>query len=174
MSHDGTKFTYTNRLASSDGDGSRREDWFDCACCPPNVLRNMGFLGGYLWNHRIVDNDNDNRDVEINVYLYASATLAFKVGDEGVKLTQETEYPRDGKVAFHLDAPSTTTINVTIKLRIPAWAKDWSVRTITYNPDPPHIICSNKTNNTRAFHRRSHQLYLSPPISVSSPYHLRT
>lgn len=141
MSYDGTNFTYTNRLCSSDGDGSRREDWFDCACCPPNVLRNMGFLGGYLWNHKIIGNDTGN--VEINVYLYASATLAFKVGegDEEAKLTQEAEYPHDGKVTFHLETSSTTTMNVTIKLRIPAWAKeDWLVRTISYNPNPRHII----------------------------------
>jgi len=139
MSHDGTKFTYTNRLASSDGDGSRREDWFDCACCPPNVLRNMGFLGGYLWNHRIVD----NTCAEINVYIYASATLAFKVGDHQVKLSQETEYPRTGKIVFHLDSPSK--IRVTIQLRIPSWAKDWEVCVIlaSYTTSMLTQLCSS-------------------------------
>lgn len=34
MGSDGTSFTYTNHLASSEADLSKREEWFECACCP--------------------------------------------------------------------------------------------------------------------------------------------
>ena len=48
MSSDGRQFTYVNQLASSDTDLSQRAKWFTCACCPPNVTRLLGYIGGYL------------------------------------------------------------------------------------------------------------------------------
>ncbi|PVH68234.1 glycoside hydrolase family 127 protein [Cadophora sp. DSE1049] len=42
MSLDGKEFTYVNQLASSGQDKSAREEWFDCACCPPNLTRLFG------------------------------------------------------------------------------------------------------------------------------------
>ncbi|KAJ0127088.1 Uncharacterized protein HZ326_29810 [Fusarium oxysporum f. sp. albedinis] len=50
MSLDGKAFTYVNQLGSSESDKSVREEWFWCACCPPNVTRLYGSLGGYLWD----------------------------------------------------------------------------------------------------------------------------
>lgn len=52
MSLDGKRFTYVNQLASSDSDLSKREEWFTCACCPPNVTRLLGYLGGCLWTSK--------------------------------------------------------------------------------------------------------------------------
>jgi uncharacterized protein len=38
MSLDGTAFTYVNQLASSEEDRSIRQTWFECSCCPPNLM----------------------------------------------------------------------------------------------------------------------------------------
>jgi DUF1680 family protein len=48
MSLDGKSFTYVNQLGSSAADKNGREDWFWCACCPPNYSRLFGSIKGYL------------------------------------------------------------------------------------------------------------------------------
>lgn len=127
MSVDGKAFTYVNQLATSEEDESnKREEWFECACCPPNVARVLGHIGGYLWTAKT----NSERSATINVHLYASALLKYTL--EGtkseVKLRQTTIYPWEGSVDFELDTVSG--IEVDIKVRIPAWAGDaWEVIT---------------------------------------------
>lgn len=115
MSQNGQEFLYENHLASCPERPSTREAWFDCACCPPNLTRTIGMLGGYMWSTNVKDND-----VTINVHLYNPAELKFNVGGEEVKLIQETNWPWSNTVTLTLDAPPS--LNVTIKLRIPGWA----------------------------------------------------
>ncbi|MEM2183178.1 MAG: glycoside hydrolase family 127 protein, partial [Candidatus Bathyarchaeia archaeon] len=45
ISLDGKKYFYVNPLA--DRGAHRRQDWFECACCPPNVARLIASLPGY-------------------------------------------------------------------------------------------------------------------------------
>ena len=121
MSSDGKRFTYDNQLASSDADLSRREEWFTCACCPPNVLRLLGQIGGYVWTYK---SSQERNAADIVVNLYVSSTLKFEVGDTSVELMQESEYPWNGEVKFTL---SSHLPNVNIKLRIPGWATSFKV-----------------------------------------------
>jgi DUF1680 family protein len=126
MSLDGKKFTYDNQLASSDKTKSERNEWFWCACCPPNVTRLFGSLGGYLWHHTV-----EKDQVFINVHLYTNAELTFKVGDDTtVHLKQTTTWPASGSVSFELDV-SRGSLSVTTRLRLPAWSKGH------YNLEPP-------------------------------------
>jgi uncharacterized protein len=122
MSHDGKAFTYTNQLASSPSDLSERKDWFQCACCPPNVSRLMGYLGGFVWTHEIKEEGEAN----LKVHLYTSASINIPVGDAHVRVTQETDWPNDGKVKFSVDIPQGVRLNM--RLRIPAWAKEWTIK----------------------------------------------
>lgn len=116
MSQNGKEFLYENHLASCPARPSKRENWFDCACCPPNLTRTLGILGGYMWSSIIQGND-----VMINVHLYNSAVLTLDVGGQKVTLKQETSWPWGSPLVFTLDAPRT--VNVTIKLRVPGWVK---------------------------------------------------
>lgn len=130
MSYDGKRFTYVNQLASSDRDLSRREEWFTCACCPPNVLRLLGQIGGYVWTHY---NDTEKNAAEIIVHLYVSSTLEFDVAGEPVQLQQVSDWPWGGRVDFRLH---TSLRNVSIKLRIPGWAKDFHIANTDRFPRP--------------------------------------
>lgn len=116
MSQNGKEFLYENHLASCPVRPSKREEWFDCACCPPNLTRTLGMLGGYMWSSHIESND-----VTISVHLYNSAVLTLDVGGQKVTLKQETNWPWGGTITFTLDAPPS--VNVTINLRIPGWVK---------------------------------------------------
>ena len=123
MSHEGTKFTYVNQLASSDEDPSKREEWFTCACCPPNVMRLLGCIGGYIWTHKSAEASG----TQIDVHLYINSVLAFEAGEgERVELEQKSDYPWSGDITFKLRTPSKS---VALNVRFPAWAEDWSVST---------------------------------------------
>ncbi|SCO80132.1 related to DUF1680 domain protein [Fusarium oxysporum] len=116
MSLDGKSFTYINQLASSETDKNMREGWFWCACCPPNLTRLFGSLGGYLWDY-----GTEGNGVFVNVHLYTGAELQFKVGYSIVTLQQKTNWPWESKVDFELSSPSF--LQTTIRLRLPAWSK---------------------------------------------------
>lgn len=121
MSLDCMKFTYVNQLASSEEDLSERFGWFQCACCPPNVLRLLGMIGGYLWN---VSQSSESDIIQIDVHLYAPATLTFNTPAGQASLSQKCDWPRDGYIKFSLTG---TTQNIQLKLRIPAWTTSWTV-----------------------------------------------
>lgn len=122
MSLNGKGFTYENQLASSHKNKSIREEWFECSCCPPNVTRLFGSLGGYLWHF-----GNKGREAFINVHLYTTAKLQFEVEGAGVTLEQKSNWPWEGNVMFQLSAPET--VQTTVKLRISSWAKGQFVLT---------------------------------------------
>ena len=120
MNCTGKEFTYVNQLASSDEDPDRRQKWFTCACCPPNVTRTFGFLGGYLWSFQ-----THEASAAIQVHLFDSADLVFEVGKEQLKLHQESRWPWHGEIKFRLDAPES--VKTAISIRIPGWASGWTV-----------------------------------------------
>jgi DUF1680 family protein len=115
MSLSGSAFTYVNQLASSDQHASTREEWFEVSCCPPNLIRLFGTLGGYLWHFGGV-----NGEAFINVHLYTTAKLSFEVDGKEICLEQKSHWPWDGKVDFSLSGAEG--LKTVIRLRIPAWA----------------------------------------------------
>jgi DUF1680 family protein len=126
MSHDGTKFTYVNQLASSDQNLSTREEWFTCACCPPNVLRLLAQVGGYVYSHA------DGQD-QVNVHLYIPSEHKFMSGDDHpVTLVQKSDWPWSGQVEFELKTESSSR-DISVALRIPGWARSWKVSQPTYS-----------------------------------------
>jgi len=110
VSLDGDRFFYVNPLASR-GDHHRRP-WFDCACCPTNLVRFLPTIGGYLYAC-------DDRRIFVNHYVAGRAELA--VGDQTVGLSQETRYPWDGHIRLTVDLvrPAAFSLN----LRIPGWCQ---------------------------------------------------
>jgi DUF1680 family protein len=123
MSANGKQFTYVNQLASTETDLSKRAEWFTCACCPPNVARLLGYIGGYLWGHTV---DEKSKSVQVNVHLYSSATMKVPMGNTSIELEQKSNWPWEGKIDFSLR--NSSDIATTIKLRIPGWTVDWQVR----------------------------------------------
>lgn len=132
MSLDGKAFTYVNQLASSDEDLSQRHEWFECACCPPNVTRTLGFLGGYVWSQRIEESEKAASAI-VNVHLYTSAILRLetKGSNSGrIQIIQKTEWPWSGDVDFDISAEESgdVELELELRLRIPGWASEsWEV-----------------------------------------------
>ena len=111
----GTEFFYVNSLQLRDGaiaDEGRsivhgRRGWFDCACCPPNVMRTLSSLDQY-----VATSTEDG----LQLHLYATGTWS----GGGLTVEVETAYPHEGKVAVRiLEAPQG---EAALSLRVPAWA----------------------------------------------------
>ena len=121
MSTSGKEFTYVNQLASSDPDPDKRYSWFKCACCPPNVTRLLGYLGGYLWTSR----ENGDGSALVNVHMYGSASLNIPTKSGTAVLKQESNWPWEGNIRFSLESSSNSEVE--LKIRIPSWASEWKV-----------------------------------------------
>jgi DUF1680 family protein len=111
---DGDRFFYPNPL-ESDG-RHQRSAWFGCACCPSNVARFIPAIPGYLYS--VTDKD-------LYVNLYASNEADVRVGKNGVRITQETDYPWEGKVSITVVPADESRFSM--RLRIPGWARNEAI-----------------------------------------------
>jgi hypothetical protein len=115
ISLDGEKFFYVNPLASR-GD-HHRQDWFDCACCPPNIARLLASLGGYVYSCR-------PDALAIHLYVAGEVTAALPDGTE-IRVRQDTNYPWEG--AVRLSVESSTPRDFSLRLRLPGWCRRHSL-----------------------------------------------
>src|SRR5262249_42827029 len=88
VSTKGDRFFYVNRLASA-GDG-RDTRWTRASleCCPPNLVRFLAQMPGYIYAQ------DDRRTIYVN--LYVSSEADFRVDDDRLGLAVESGMPWDG------------------------------------------------------------------------------
>jgi hypothetical protein len=90
-----------------------RFDWIDTPCCPPNVVRLIASLGGYIYAHN---------DDELYVNLFIGSDAHVNLGGGRVRVEQQTRYPWDGDVKIRVDPDQPR--DFTIYVRIPGWTGD--------------------------------------------------
>ncbi|MCB0689068.1 MAG: glycoside hydrolase family 127 protein [Saprospiraceae bacterium] len=118
LSLDGEKFFYPNAL-ESDGlykfnqGACTRQSWFDCSCCPTNIIRFVPAIPGLIYS-KIADM------VYVNLYIGSHAEI--DVNGQMLSISQETNYPWDGKIKMSIKSSGQQPI--TVKLRIPGWARN--------------------------------------------------
>lgn len=116
----GDKFFYPNPLES---DGTHeRKPWFDCSCCPTNVVRFLPSLPGYVY---ALAKD------ELFVNLYIGNEASVNLNSNEIKLSQNTNYPWDGNVKINVEPKSPSKF--TISFRIPGWANNQPVPSDLYH-----------------------------------------
>jgi len=113
MSLDGTLYCYRNPLAFDPSTGDKiRNPWYDVTCCPPNLERTFGSLPGYFYS-----TSADG----IYLHLYDNSELNWHLENGvGLKVTQKTSYPWDGRVEITVTPAEASEF--TFYLRIPGWA----------------------------------------------------
>jgi len=117
VSLDGERFFYPNPLAA---DGRRafnqgqkaRSEWFDCSCCPTNIVRFLPSLAGSVYAQR-------DQDVYVNLFIAGKAELTANGVTLGLR--QETRYPWDGEVTLRVDP--ARPLPLALHVRIPGWAQ---------------------------------------------------
>jgi DUF1680 family protein len=118
ISLSGTEFFYPNALES---DGvykfnrgfCTREHWFDCSCCPTNLIRFIPAIPGLIYA-------TDKETLFVNLYIANTANVALS-GNK-IIAKQETSYPWDGKVKLSLSPEKEGSF--TVKMRVPGWARN--------------------------------------------------
>ena len=119
VSIDGTSFFYVNPLETM-GASTRRRDWFDPSCCPPNVARLFCSLGEYpfLVKKRKV---NGEWKVIVAVVLYMNCTAEIDLDGEKVTVIVKTDWPMTGKIEVHFE--NAQDVEIELRLRVHSWTK---------------------------------------------------
>ncbi|MGA2070462.1 MAG: beta-L-arabinofuranosidase domain-containing protein [Sedimentisphaerales bacterium] len=120
VSLSGDRFFYVNPLESNGH--HRREPWFGCACCPPNIARFIASLPGYVFA-------KTDDTVYVNMFAACEGTVQLK--NSTVRIKQETWYPWDGAVKITVEPTGTGKFAVAV--RIPGWAQGRPVPSDLYS-----------------------------------------
>jgi uncharacterized protein len=120
ISLDGGHYFYQNPLAASGT--HRRQPWFGCACCPPNVARLLASLPDYFYGA-------SEDAVWVNLYAEGAATVHLD-GDRIIRLRQHTRYPWEGRVEISIDGED----EFALMLRIPSWCEEGAAVDVNGEP----------------------------------------
>ncbi|HXC84249.1 MAG TPA: beta-L-arabinofuranosidase domain-containing protein [Trebonia sp.] len=129
ISTEGDRFFYVNPLQRREDhfekdDPGRRRAWFNCACCPPNIMRLLASLDNYL-------------ATTVGDTLYVHQYTGARLTGADLEIALTTDYPWSGRITLQILAAPPDARG--IALRIPAWSanskfsNDSSERTV-----PPH------------------------------------
>lgn len=123
ISLDGQRFFYVNPLMvipevvanrpELNKVKTERQEWFGCACCPPNIARQIASLGDYIYLAA---------PRELLVNLYVQGDVKTEVAGTEVRLRQKTRYPWDGAVELSVEPEKPS--NFTLSLRLPGWCAE--------------------------------------------------
>ncbi len=114
----GTEFFYPNALESDAqykfNQGScTRQPWFDCSCCPTNVIRFIPYIPNIVYA---------TQGDKVYINLFMSNQASIPVNGKIVMICQETDYPWDGTV--YISVKPQKPQSFTLKIRIPGWARN--------------------------------------------------
>ncbi len=118
VSMDGERFFYVNPLESRGG--HHRQPWFDCACCPVNVVRYLPSIGGAVYASL------PDEGVWVNLFVAGEARIPLAGGE--VRIEQETRYPWDGRVTIRVSPEGRPAARFRLHVRIPGWCGADSAR----------------------------------------------
>jgi uncharacterized protein len=123
---DGKSFFYTNAMQIRNSFQppsleSTRSGWFECSCCPTNLVRLIPSIPGYMYAQKA-----DN--LYINLFINSHADLV--INQKKVELIQENDYPWNGGLLFTVNPESSTFFHML--LRIPGWARNQAIPSSLY------------------------------------------
>ncbi|MEP6614164.1 MAG: glycoside hydrolase family 127 protein [Mucilaginibacter sp.] len=124
---DGKSFFYTNAMQVTNGFThsaleTGRSGWFECSCCPTNMVRFLPSLPGYIFAQK-------SNNVYVNLFIAGAADL--KVNEKKIKITQVNNYPWNGNLMFKVDPESPSDFNLLI--RIPGWSRSKAIPSDLYS-----------------------------------------
>ncbi len=116
ISLDGKNFFYPNPLEFNgeypfNQGAVCRSPWFNCSCCPVNIVRTIPSIPGYIYAV-------SDKNIYVNLFINSETDIQLK--NKKLRITQETEYPWDGNVKISISPEKN--VNASLKIRIPGWA----------------------------------------------------
>lgn len=130
MALDGRSFFYVNPLevqpaACAEDERkhhvkARRQKWFGCACCPPNIARLVSSLGAYAYTL--------GKDV-LYTHLYVGGEISVELGGRRLDMKLESGFPWEGKVKVLLHVEDgREPCRGCLAFRIPGWCREMEVK----------------------------------------------
>lgn len=151
VSLDGLEYFYVNPLQD---DGShRRQPWFTCACCPPNVARLLASLPGYVYSL-------SPQGIWTHLFVQGEAEVTLLDGRR-VHLRQTTRYPWEGRIVLDVRGPG----EFSLFLRLPAWAREGATLSIDGQPFTGSLTPGTYLEIHHDW-TEGHQLVLDVPLAV--------
>jgi len=114
QSIDGKKYSYDNPLKSFGKE--ERQEWFLCACCPPNIARVIASIGGYIYS---------TSKNGIWIHQYIGSTTNVEMNGKIIEITQKSEFPWNGNIKIILKL--NKSLKFSVFLRIPHWCNETSL-----------------------------------------------
>lgn len=172
---DGKSFFYTNAMQITNGFKHAdielsRSGWFECSCCPTNLVRLIPSIPGYVYAQK-----EDN----VFVNLFISGTAKFTVNKQTIQITQQNHYPWDGDLGFTFQTNNPAAF--TLRIRIPGWAQQQAMPSRLYwfanvseasqipikvNGEPIDYILENGYALIKRTWRKGDQLSLQLPMEI--------
>lgn len=123
---DGKSFFYTNAMQITNGFKgddveAARSGWFECSCCPTNMVRFLPSLPGYIYAQK-------GNDLYVNLFIAGSANVS--IANKKVVITQVNNYPWNGLLAFDVAPESPERFRMMI--RIPGWSRSQAIPSDLY------------------------------------------
>jgi len=155
ISLDGMHYFYVNPL--SDNGKHRRQKWFACACCPPNIARLIASLPGYVYT-KSYDG--------IWMHLYTENSAKIEWNNNVIELDVKTNYPWDGDINITVNSNA----KFSLFLRIPGWVKEYSIL-VNNHEEKPEIInrYAKLERNWEKGDRVKLSLNMKPEVIISNP-----
>jgi DUF1680 family protein len=118
ISTNGKKFFYPNPM-ESDGKylfnkgASTRQSWFDCSCCPTNLIRFIPSIPGLIYA---------TNEEGLYINLFTTNHAKMEIMGSKTEVEQQTDYPWNGNIAITLNPAKKQKF--TVWIRIPGWAQE--------------------------------------------------
>lgn len=113
---DGKKYFYVNPLEVNPEVSGKifgykhvlptRPGWYECACCPTNLVRLMTSLGSYAWS-------------ESDTTVFSHLFIGQEANLKKCRVIVESNYPWEGRVVYKID--SKTEKEFTLAIHIPGF-----------------------------------------------------
>ncbi len=131
---DGKSFFYTNAMqvesavtkqtANGFTDGNvevARSGWFECSCCPTNLVRLIPSIPGYVYAQK---------EEKVYANLFISGSSQMIIAKNNVEIIQQNNYPWNGDLSFTINPAKQTKFNFLV--RIPGWAQNEAIPSDLY------------------------------------------
>ena len=123
---DGKSFFYTNAMQIKNSFQhpsmeATRSGWFECSCCPTNLVRLIPSIPGYMYAQKA-----DN----LYINLFINSMVELNIQNHPVQIIQKNNYPWEGALLFQINPKSEAKFN--IRLRIPGWAQNTAIPSTLY------------------------------------------
>jgi DUF1680 family protein len=149
----GDRFFYVNPLGSKGK--HHRVPWFDCSCCPTNIVRYLPAMGERAYAHS---------DTGIWTVLYMGSTAEVTLKDGKVTLEQASRYPWAGGIQLHVIPEKSFAFD--LYLRIPGWCREKPTVEVNDQPVPAPPVENGYLRISRTWRQEGDRVRLRLPMEI--------